>query len=75
MDTDIAFCDNCRKDVHYVLKSVPVISTIKNKECKYISFEAYCAECGSNVFVPEIVDANLRVLYNVYYRENGEDCK
>ena len=33
--------------------------------------EAFCAECGSHIYVAEISDTNLRALYDVYRQANG----
>ncbi len=44
---------------------------IRDKEYTYPGKTAHCAVCGSPVFAPEIVDANLRVLYEAYREKNG----
>ena len=65
-----AFCEECRDDVEYMVSSVPMTGTIKGKEYSYIGKEARCTDCGSFVFVPEISDANLQALYDVFRLEN-----
>ena len=65
------FCEECRNDVSYVENTIPMVSTIRDKEYSYTGREAYCADCGAQVFVPEITDANLRALYDVYRQANG----
>lgn len=69
--TKTTFCEECRKDVRYTTTFVPMIGTIKGKEYPYTGIEARCADCGNLVFVPEISDANLRSLYDVFREENG----
>lgn len=36
-----------------------------------VDTEAFCADCGAEVFVPEFSDFNLRALYDVFRKENG----
>lgn len=65
------FCEECRNDVDYVATIVPMVGTIRGREYSYAGHEARCAHCGSQVFVPELSDANLRALYDVYRQTNG----
>ncbi|MFW0894305.1 type II TA system antitoxin MqsA family protein [Gardnerella sp. Marseille-Q9181] len=71
MNTDKTFCEECRNDVEYSTKSVPMTASIKGKQYSYTGTEAHCKECGSAVYVPEIIDANLRALYDEYRKENN----
>ncbi|MDE7297289.1 MAG: DUF4065 domain-containing protein [Lachnospiraceae bacterium] len=71
MNTKKAFCEECRKDVSYTVSSVQMTGNIKDKKYIYAGEEAHCADCGAPVYVPEISDANLRALYDVYRKENG----
>ena len=71
MNTDKTFCEECRNDVEYSTKSVPMTASIKGKQYSYTGTEAHCKECGSAVYVPEIIDANLRALYDKYRKENN----
>ena len=71
MDAHKIFCEECRNDVDYIVKDTLLTGTIKNKEYSYQGKAAFCAVCGSPVFVPELSDENLRALYDVYRRENG----
>ncbi len=65
------FCEECRKDVNYVVSRISMIGKIKEKEYVYTGMEAKCADCGSFVFVPELNDGNLKALYDVYREKNG----
>lgn len=65
------FCEECRKDVEYTIASVPMVGTIKGKEYQYSGSEARCVDCGSPLYIPELSDANLRSLYDVFRQENG----
>ncbi len=71
MSAKKVFCEECRNDVNFVVKTIPMTGTIKDKEYSYIGRTAHCADCGSEVFVPELSDANLHALYDVYRQENG----
>lgn len=70
MNTKKAFCEECRNDVAYIEASVPMAGTIKDKTYHYVGREAHCADCGSQIFIPEFSDYNLRALYDVYRKEN-----
>lgn len=71
MKDNKTFCEECRNDVEYSTKSVPMTASIKGKQYSYTGTEAHCKECGSSVYVPEIIDANLRALYDEYRKENN----
>lgn len=71
MNAKKAFCEECRNDVSYVETSVPMTGTIKDKEYHYIGRQAHCADCGSELFIPELTDFNLRELYDAFREENN----
>ncbi|MBD5548241.1 MAG: DUF4065 domain-containing protein [Lachnospiraceae bacterium] len=71
MNIKKVFCEECRNDVSYVETFVPMVGTIKEKGYCYVGKEAHCADCGSQLFIPELSDFNLRTLYDVYRKENG----
>lgn len=71
MNTDKVFCEKCRNDVNYTVVVVPMTSIIRDKEYSYVGKEARCTNCGSLVYIPELLDANLRALYDVYRQKNG----
>lgn len=71
MDTKKTFCEECRDDVEYAVKPVPLSGSVKGREYRYSGQEARCAVCGSLVYLPEINDANLEALYDVFREENG----
>ena len=60
------FCAECRKDVNFVTKETVFKRTLKDNEYSFIGLEAYCAECGSPIYVSEIEDNNLSLLYDAY---------
>ncbi len=65
------FCEECRNDVSYVVKEVPMSGTLREHSYSYIGKEARCVDCGSLIFVPELSDSNLRALYDEYRKANG----
>lgn len=67
----LAFCEECRDDVEYLIKDVQLTGKIKGKEYHYLGKEARCVNCNTPVYVPEINDFNLDALYDVYRQENG----
>ncbi len=64
------FCAECRKDVNFVTKETEFKRTLKDNEYSFIGLEAYCAECGSPIYVSEIEDNNLSLLYDAYRKAN-----
>lgn len=66
MDTNKTFCEECRNGVDYIVTTVPMAGTIKGEQYCYTGKEARCKDCGSLVFVPELIDANLEALYEEY---------
>ena len=71
MKDNKTFCEECRNEVEYSTKSIPMTASIKGKQYSYTGTEAHCKECDSAVYVPEIIDANLRALYDEYRKENN----
>jgi putative zinc finger/helix-turn-helix YgiT family protein len=65
------FCEKCHEMVEYSIKEVKKEKNIKGKNIKYIGKEAYCNECGSEIFVPEIRDYNLAMLDKAYREKEG----
>lgn len=59
----ISFCEECRKDVEYTVSDVPMTGKIKNVEYHYAGKEARCVNCNNRLYVPEINDYNLDILY------------
>lgn len=65
------FCDNCRSDVEtYDLFMMPMTATINGVEYRYVGRMARCTKCGSEIFVPEIIDFNLSAISEVMKNEN-----
>ncbi|MBQ6987287.1 MAG: DUF4065 domain-containing protein [Oscillibacter sp.] len=71
MTTKKAFCEECGDETEYTVTPVTMTGTIKGKEYHYSGQEARCMVCGSPVYLPELNDANLEALYDVFREENG----
>lgn len=71
MTENLVFCEECRDDVEYTVVEVPMVGTIKGAKYRYTGKEARCNGCNTQIYVPEINDANLKALYDVYRQENG----
>ncbi len=67
----ITFCETCRKDEPYYLKTITMKSTLKDEEYKYTGKQAFCSECNAEVYVTEIEDGNLKALYDAFRQKNG----
>jgi hypothetical protein len=65
------FCENCRKDVNYIEAYTPMVGRLLGRTYHYIGREAHCADCGSKLFMPELIDSNLQELYKIFRVENG----
>lgn len=70
MKKNMTFCEECRKDVTYTVEIVTMKGTLKGEEYNYSGKKATCDECGSEVYVAEIDDYNLKALYDVYRNKN-----
>ena len=64
-----AFCEECRDYTEYVVEDVHLTGKLKGREYGYNGKEARCAVCGQLVFVPDINDENLSLLYGEYQKE------
>lgn len=71
MSGKMTFCEECRKDVTYSAVIVPMKGTLKGEEYSYSGKKATCVQCGTEVYVAEIEDKNLKMLYDTYRQTNG----
>ncbi|MEE6185062.1 type II toxin-antitoxin system antitoxin SocA domain-containing protein [Bacillus pretiosus] len=65
----MVLCEFCRDMVKYSTKDVPKVTVIRGKQYHYVGKEANCAECKSEIFVPNIHDYNLEQLDHVYRQQ------
>lgn len=71
MEERKVFCEECRSDVNFCISDVQMEGTIKGEKYSYLGQEAHCVDCGSEVYVAEVNDYNLKALYNEYRERNG----
>lgn len=64
------FCEECRKDVRYSKEEMRFQGDIKGENYEYSGKRAICEECGSEVYVFEVEDYNLKALYDSYRSKN-----
>lgn len=65
------FCEECRNDVAFTIIEKQTEGTIKGEKYSYIGKEASCTGCGSEIYVAEVNDFNLKALYDVYREKNN----
>lgn len=57
------FCENCRNDMdQYDLFMEPMVINIDGINYEYVGRTARCIECGSEIYVPEVMDFNLEAI-------------
>ena len=66
-----AFCIGCGKKTKYIVKSSREEITIRGVTFTYVEQCAYCADCGEEVYVPEINDRNADAREEAYRRATG----
>jgi len=71
MIESITFCEECRKDVSYIETEEIFQNELKGETFEYKGKKAVCNECGSEVYVAEIEDYNLKALYDAYRTKNS----
>jgi len=65
------FCPECRKEVEYQIKESVEKKEVRGLEFEYTAERAYCNECGSKIFIPEIHDQNLQKIDHAYREKAG----
>ena len=65
------FCEECRNDVTFTINEKKMGGTIKGEKYSYVGKEAQCVDCGSEIYVAEVNDFNLKALYDAYREKNN----
>ena len=60
------FCADCGCKQHYRVTSSRTSISVRGIDFSYVEQTAYCAECGTEVYVPEINDANAQAREDAY---------
>lgn len=71
MNEKKVFCEECRKDVAYTVTDIIMNEKLKDETYEFKGKVAFCQECGAEVYVSEIEDDNLKVLYDAYRKRHG----
>lgn len=43
------FCEECRSDVNFYIKEVPMRGSIKGEKYSYLGKRAHCVDCGEEM--------------------------
>ena len=65
------FCPECRKEVEYQIEESLEKKEVRGLEFEYTAERAYCNECGTEIFIPEIHDQNLQKIDHAYREKAG----
>ena len=71
MTLEKVFCEECRSDVEFTVVNESMNGTVKGEKYTYLGKAAHCNDCGSEVYVSEVNDYNLRVLYDMYREKHS----
>ena len=71
MDSTKKICEECREDVTYIVTTKQFEGTIKGVVYSYLGKVAHCVDCNSEIYVKEINDYNLKILYDEYRGKQG----
>ncbi|TDO94150.1 hypothetical protein DFR79_104116 [Halanaerobium saccharolyticum] len=61
-----SFCPECRKEVEYHIEKLVEKKEVRGLEFEYEAERAYCNECGSEIFISELHDQNLKRIDKAY---------
>lgn len=61
-----AYCIHCNQRVRYCMRSQRVNMSIQGIAITYDELVAYCSNCGEELYVPEINDANAAARKGAY---------
>ena len=70
MDMKKVFCEVCRADVFYTVKEEIFRNKLKGETYEYVGRKCVCSTCGAEVYVADIEDENLKLLYDEYRQKN-----
>ena len=65
------YCIECRKETPYVLKKKEITKVIREEECTFTITIAQCAECGSEMNVPGLIDLNVKEIDAQYRKDKN----
>lgn len=68
----LVFCENCRREVGYTVEIAIFKSEVKGIEYVYTGLKGVCWECGSEVYIQELEDENLRIFNRLIGRLDND---
>lgn len=57
-----AYCDNCKREVEYLIHKTRRYGTWRGVRYRYKGKKANCRVCGSTITLPEVLEYNMRML-------------
>jgi hypothetical protein len=66
MINSMAFCPACRQNVKVAIREQTESAHLKGEAYEFTSHTAYCEKCSGEIYVAELEDVNLKVLYDAY---------
>lgn len=69
MNAQRVFCEHCRDDRLFRIEEKELEAELKGKIYKYNGVIAYCTDCNSEIYVPDVHDRNLRALFDEYRKK------
>lgn len=71
MDRREVFCPECRSDVTCTIEEKLIKETLKGDPYEYTGKMAVCRNCGSELYIAEVEDYNLKAFYDAYRRKHS----
>ncbi len=65
------FCIECRKEAEYLLQKKNIVKNIRDKDYTFGITVAVCAECGSEMSIPGLIDKNVQEIDEQYRAAEG----
>lgn len=65
------FCTSCRKETSYKLRKKNIQKAIKDKIYEFEIIVAVCEECGEEMDIPGLLDANVKSIDEQYRQAEG----
>ena len=65
------FCTSCRKETSYKLRKKNIQKAIKDKIYEFEIIVAVCEECGGEMDIPGLLDANVKSIDEQYRQAEG----
>lgn len=70
MSNQIVFCPKCNQDTNYLVKEYTESAELKEEVFEFTAKTASCEKCGTNLYVDELEQANLKALHDAYGQQH-----